>query len=241
MVQLGRPAGADPRRAETLADGLRLAASGRGHQPAITVLGAGPNGDRRDEQSFASLAQWTAKGAHLLEVDAMVEPGDRIAVLAPPGWLTAAVQLAAWWVGGVVTDDVGDAVVAIVHEDRADEVGELPDLVWSIGDALDGSAAAPTPWPSWAIEVQAFPDQPPMPRATAGGTALVTTGTTLTQAGLLDAARSLPARRLGVAPGASFADAATCLAARVAGTGDPVVVAPPDHPGLEAEQVHVWA
>ncbi len=157
-----------------LAVALRDAAETLGHRPAITVLRA----SRRDEQGLASLAQWAAKGAHLLEADLLLEPGDRLALRGPVGWPLAAVALAAWWAGIVVTVD-GDAEVAVLHE------GEQPppsaeDVLW-IGDAVDGAPTGPVEGEPWAQAVQAFPDHPPLPRAHGDAPALERAGRTATQ------------------------------------------------------------
>jgi uncharacterized membrane protein len=70
-----------------VADAIRVAAARSGHRPAVTVLRHG----RRDEQGYASLARWAAKGAHLLEIECLLEPGERIRVGVGPDWTTAAV------------------------------------------------------------------------------------------------------------------------------------------------------
>ncbi len=234
-VQLGRPA-PDPRRAEDLATALRLAAAGRGHRPALTVLGAGPDGDRRDEQAFASLAQWVAKGAHLLQVDLGLGPGGAVHLDAPAGWMAASVCLAAWWVGGAVTDDASGAEATIAHESRAGGAD------WVLGDALDGSPVGAASGTPWALDVQAFPDQPPLPAAAADATALVAGGRRWTQTELLDWARELPGGRLGVRAPLDLAGIARFLAARPAATGEHVVLlAGPVAPeAAEAEQVATW-
>lgn len=163
-MQLAPPPGQRPTPPD-LAAALRDAAAELGHQPAITVLGPG----RRDEQGLASLAQWAAKGAHLLEADLLLEPGDRLALRGRVGWPLAAAALAAWWAGLVVTLD-GDAGVAVVHEGHEPPPG-AEDVLW-LGDAVDGSPVRPVEGEAWAQAVQAFPDQPPPPRAEATAPAL---------------------------------------------------------------------
>lgn len=168
---------------EELADALRTAAQTLGDRPAVTVLRA----DRREEQGFASLAQWAAKGAHLLEMEHLLEPGDRLALVGPPGWLPAAVCLAAWWAGVTVTLD-GGAPVAVVHE--ACQPPPDAEEVLSFGDALDGSPTSSVgalgdaePWP---VAVQLFPDQPPRPRADPDLPALESGGRSWTQREVLE-------------------------------------------------------
>ncbi len=164
-----------------------------GHRPAITVI----RPDGREEQGFATLAQWAAKGAHLLEIDAMLEPGDHLLLDGPPGWMAAAVCLAAWASGiGVVTDRdhplAASCTVAVFHDSRPTPEH---DDVWVWGDAADGSPAdadAGDGAEPWAIAVQAFPDAPPPSRASADLPALVADGHAFTQAELIARAVALP-------------------------------------------------
>ena len=176
-VQLGPPPGSRPTPAD-LPAAVRDAASELGHRPAITVLRRG----RRDEQGMASLAQWAAKGAHLLEADLLLEPGDRLALRSPAGWPLAAVALAAWWAGIVVTLD-GDAEVAVVHEGHEPPPG-AEDVLWT-GEAVDGSPTGPVDGEPWAQAVQAFPDHPPTPRGHGRSAALEHDGRVTTQQELI--------------------------------------------------------
>lgn len=156
-----------------LAAGLADRSARLGHRPAVTLHRPGS----REEQGFASLAQWAAKGAHLLGLDLLLEPGDRLLVAGPAGWMPAAVAAAAWWAGLVVVD-VGPADVAVVHE----RVDGSPDAatVFSVGDAIDGSPRSPGTLEPWAVAVQAFPDQPPPARAAPGFPAAVLGGRAFT-------------------------------------------------------------
>lgn len=176
-VQLAPPPGSRP-TPEDLPSALRDAAGDLGHRPAITVLRA----ERRDEQGMASLAQWAAKGAHLLEADLLLEPGDRLALRGPVGWPLAAVALAAWWAGIVVSLD-GDAEVAVVHEGRQPPPG-AENVLWT-GDAVDGSPTAAVDGEPWAQAVQAFPDHPPTPRGHGRAPALEHDGAVVTQQELI--------------------------------------------------------
>jgi uncharacterized protein (TIGR03089 family) len=58
----------------------------------------------RVELSGITTANWAAKAANLLREECDVEPGTPVAVLLPAHWQTAAVLLAAWWCGAVVTE-----------------------------------------------------------------------------------------------------------------------------------------
>lgn len=232
-MQLAPPPGSRPTPPD-LAAALRDAAADLGHQPAITVLRA----ERRDEQGLASVAQWAAKGAHLLEADLLLEPGDRLALRGPMGWPLAVAALAAWWAGIVVTLN-GDAQVAVVHEGHPPPPGSQ-DVLW-IGDAVDGSPTAPVDGEPWAQAVQAFPDHPPPSRASGDAPALEEAGTEATQSELI--------ARVADEQGVLGVDAATiapveglvAVAVRPLVTGRPTVVL--SGTGAEAadgERVAVW-
>lgn len=138
-----------------LAAGLAACARERGQRPAVTVLAAAG----RAEQGYVTLAQWAAKGAHLLAMDLAAGPGTRVLVDIDPGWTLAAVCAAVWWVGGtVVLGDDTDVAGAVVHESRP-----RPDAVevYRVGDAVDGGLTVASSDLVWAEEVQAFPDTPP--------------------------------------------------------------------------------
>jgi uncharacterized protein (TIGR03089 family) len=145
-----------------VAAALTAARDAWGQRPAVTVLS--PRG--REEQGFASLAQWAAKGAHLLELDLLLGPGDTIRLDAPASWTSAAVCLAAWWAGiGVRLGEGPAAEVSVVHTSRRAPPGSA-EVFW-LGDAVDGASAGDLPGPgeAWVRAVQTFPDQPPRPHA----------------------------------------------------------------------------
>lgn len=227
-------------RPDEVATALRDAAERLGHRPAVTVLLP----DGRQEQSVASLAQWAAKGAHLLELDLQLEPGDRLHLDVPASWPAVAVVLACWWAGVTVTLD-GDAEVAVVHGDRDGPAGAE---VLRVGDGLDGAPSDPGGDEAWVRAVQAFPDQPPAPRAAGGLTAMVTDGAVHTQAELLAALDARPdadAGTLGmVAAEDGAVDATTLvdLALRPLVSGRPtVVVRGVGREAASGERVGVWS
>jgi uncharacterized protein (TIGR03089 family) len=191
-MQLGAPAGPGPLPPHVAA-AVRDGAARLGHRPAITLLL--PSG--RQEQSGASLAQWTAKGAHFLEVDLGLGPGDRLHLDAPLGWNTAAVALAAWWAGIAITLDPADTDVTVAHIDRAAAVPTRTEVFW-LGDGIDGAPSpeqlrgAPPidPDEAWVRAVQPFPDQPPPAHAADTSIAVVEGRRTTSQAQLLELAIS---------------------------------------------------
>lgn len=180
MMQLGSLPARGP-RAEHLAEALRLAARAYGHRPAITVLSPRD----RQEQSYTSLAQWAAKGAHHFTLDLLLEPGDRVGLQAPAGWGTAAVALAAWWAGLEVTLD-GPAEVAVVHESVAPPWQAQE--VFVLGDGFDGSPLGAASGEPWVRAVQSFPDQPPVSPVQASSPALHVDSRAHSHRELIDAA-----------------------------------------------------
>jgi uncharacterized protein (TIGR03089 family) len=75
----------------------------------------------RVELSATTLAGWVAKSAGLLQDELAVEPGDRVALLLPAHWQTAAILLAVWSVGGVVGTDAAGAAVVCCDAGRLDQ------------------------------------------------------------------------------------------------------------------------
>ena len=206
------PRGSTLPPSDDLATALATAAEHLGHRPAITVV----RRDRRDEQGFLSLAGWAAKGAHLLQIEAELGPGDRVRLVAPAGWPAAAVCCAAWWAGIVVTT-ADDARVTVQHESTPVAVhGD----VYAIGDAVDGSPGIDGVGEPWALAVQSFPDRPPPPGAQPDTLALEVDGTTWTHRDLIAFARG--------AASAVAADAQASLwipaLARALVTGEPLTI-----------------
>ena len=74
----------------------------------------------RVELSGTTTANWAAKAANLLREECDVEPGDRVALLLPAHWQTAAVLLAAWWCGAEVVSAPGDAEWVLCDSERVD-------------------------------------------------------------------------------------------------------------------------
>lgn len=247
-VQLsGRPRPRDP---DDLAAALRGAADAFGHRPALTVVRA----DRRDEQGFASLLRWAAKGAHLLELEALLAPGDVVRVTGPAGWPLATVCLAAWWAGVAVAvtgtgaggdppdDDAATGASATVLHERAEAAAPHGDaLLYTVGDAPDGAPAGDLDGEPWAAAVQAFPDQPPPPRAGAGAVAVAAPGRR-THAELLDDARRWGAEAtLGIRADAAATRWLPALVRPLVTGRATVVLDGADRDAAAGEGVGVWA
>lgn len=110
----------------TPADLLRTALATDPSRPLVTYYDDATG--ERVELSVATFANWVAKTANLLQGDLSAEPGDRLALLLPAHWQTAA-WLLACSSAGVVTDLGGDAAAA--------------DLVVSGPDTLEAARACP--------------------------------------------------------------------------------------------------
>lgn len=218
MQLAGRPVATPP--PTDLAEVLRSGTARLGHRPAVTVLHPGA----RYEQSGTSLANWAAKGAHVLELDHLVGPDVVVDLDAPMCWTVAAAALATWWLGGTVRVGVaasratrrpdaapdhdpadeaaavaGRAVVTVRHAARLgtrDERHLGPTLV--VGDALDGGAVGPVAHPVWTHEAQPMPDAPPAPGARSDGVALLRGTRSWSPRAVIDLAGSLGDGVLGV-------------------------------------------
>lgn len=149
----------------------------------------------RTELSLASLDNWVAKIAGVLQDELGLPPSARLGIDLPAHWQTAALLLSAWTVGLTVvmsgTSDV-DAL-AVGPEAQADASG--PDLLvvslHPLGAALP--AAPAPPGLDLLAAARAMPDSfvplaPPRPDAAA----LVVAGATLSLRRLSSAASALP-------------------------------------------------
>ncbi|MDQ3454411.1 MAG: TIGR03089 family protein [Actinomycetota bacterium] len=145
----------------------------------------------RTELSAVTLANWVAKTANLWQDGLDVEPGQRVAVLLPPHWQTAAVLLGAWAVGATVTETLPASAVA-TDEGRLAEVLDEDGAPAVLGLSLHPLVARlPRPWPGVTDFADAllYGDEfvaytPPDPAAVA----LEAGSLMLTAAGLVDAA-----------------------------------------------------
>lgn len=79
----------------------------------------------RIELSTATLVNWAAKTGNLLRDELGAGPANKIAVLLPAHWQTAAVLFGIWWIGAeVVTGGAADVALC-----TADRLGEADDAV----------------------------------------------------------------------------------------------------------------
>ena len=166
----------------------------------------------RVELSGATLANWVAKTANLLQDEFDVGPGSTVAVALPVHWQTAAVLLAAWSCGAAVLDTAAE------DDDRlagADVVLADRERLPAVEDALGTDPAAELlglslhplglgmtdyvgPARDFALEVRAHGDFfSPWQPADPASPGLMTGGLTLALGGLVAAAGEL-AGRLGI-------------------------------------------
>jgi len=138
----------------------------------------------RVELSAATLANWVAKTANLLQDEFDVGPGSEVAVALPVHWQTAAVLLAVWSCGAAVRDvpiedeeslTGVDVVLAsqdrlAAHEEAAEQSGTAELLGLSLHPLGMGMAGYVGAARDFAIEVRAHGDvfapyAPPEPTA----------------------------------------------------------------------------
>lgn len=113
----------------------------------------------RTELSATTLANWVAKAANLLQDELDVESGTAVGVALPSHWQTAAILLAAWSVGAVLSPDVSRPDVACVdaaHLDAAAGAGTR--LAFALGPLGGGFAVPPPGAIDFAADVRGQPD-----------------------------------------------------------------------------------
>ncbi len=168
-------------------------------------------GGGRVELSAATLANWVAKTANLLQDEFDVTGGSTVAVALPVHWQTAAVLLGVWSCGATVLDTAAEddgrldeADVVLAAQDRLPPLEEqgLPELLGlslhPLGMGMTGYAG---PARDFALEVRGHGDVfTPWQRPDPAAPGLLLGGLELTLGGLVDTAREL-AERLGLVEG----------------------------------------
>ncbi|HEV7189310.1 MAG TPA: TIGR03089 family protein [Blastococcus sp.] len=168
--------------------------------------------DERVELSGATLANWVAKTANLLQDEFDIGRGSAVAVGLPVHWQTAVVLLGAWSCGATVVDTavedeglVSEVDLVVAAQDRLPALeadgGTAPIVGLSLHPLGLGMSGYLGPARDFALEVRAQGDvfvpfdrpEPETPGLRAGGVEL-------TQAGLVTAAQDL-GRRLGLEEG----------------------------------------
>ncbi|MDG9703167.1 TIGR03089 family protein [Streptomyces sp. DH37] len=118
----------------TPADLLRSALAADAARPLVTFYDDATG--ERVELSAATLANWVAKTANLLQGELSAEPGDRLALLLPAHWQTA-VWLLACSATGVVAELPADPA----DSGSAASAASAADLVVSGPDSLEAARA----------------------------------------------------------------------------------------------------
>ena len=165
----------------------------------------------RVELSAATLANWVAKTANLLQEEFDVGPESTVAVALPVHWQTAAVLLAVWSCGAAVLetaaedeDAIAGASVVLASADRLPPIEEQTPaelLGLSLHPLGLGMSGYVGPARDFALEVRGQGDvftpwQVPDP----SGPGLLLAGGELSLGGLVETAAEL-AERLGIAAG----------------------------------------
>ena len=211
-MSTSRPTPSGAARADLPGELLAAAVRRNAAAPLLTAYDDA-TGDRV-ELSGATLANWVAKTANLLQDEFDVGPGRTVAVALPVHWQTAAVLLAAWSCGAAVLDTAAEdddrltgAHVVLADRDRLpaveDALGTDPTaelLGLSLHPLGLGMTDYVGPARDFALEVRAHGDFfSPWHQPDPAAPGLVTGGLTLALGGLVAAAGELAAR-LGIGP-----------------------------------------
>ncbi|RKF27745.1 TIGR03089 family protein [Micromonospora globbae] len=141
------------------------------------------------------LGEWAARSAGLLRDGCRLAAGDRVAVLLPPHWRTAAVLLGAWSLGLAVSfrprataglavlepgGDMPYDAVFVTPERLDDWLEDVPDGThrYLVGTKPGPLAGVPVGWLDWSTEVLRHGDAVPHYTAIRSSDAATPDGTT---------------------------------------------------------------
>lgn len=181
-----------------------------GPRPFLTFYDCAAGG--RVELSYTTFGNWLAKTANLIQDDLAAAQGDRIALSAPPHWLTAVWALAPLLTGAVV-DPWGQArgalavAVAVTDSAALAEGLDCPGDRFAISPDPMGRAieAVPGGYRDFTTEVRVHGDRfAPYDPPSADTPALMVDGRTLTHRELVTAAGDEAAALAGSARGAGL-------------------------------------
>ncbi|MGK5737949.1 TIGR03089 family protein [Micromonospora sp. URMC 103] len=144
--------------------------------PLLTYLDDA-TGERVD-LTAQHLGHWAARSASLLRDGCRLVAGDRVAVLLPPHWRTAAVLLGAWSLGLAVSfrprataglpvlepgGDLPYDAVFVTPERLDDWLEDVPDGThrYLVGTRQEPLTDVPVGWLDWSTEVLRHGDAPP--------------------------------------------------------------------------------
>ncbi|CAL9433797.1 hypothetical protein SUDANB106_02128 [Streptomyces sp. enrichment culture] len=198
----------------TPADLLRSALAADAARPLVTFYDDATG--ERVELSVATLANWVAKTANLLQGELSAEPGDRLALLLPAHW-----QTAVWLLACSSTGVVAELPADTAGTGSASSLAAAADLVVSGPDTLETARACtgerialslrplggrfprpPEGFTDYAVEVPGQGDHfAPFSPVDPDAPALVVGGEELTGAQVVERARA-DAETRGLGPGA---------------------------------------
>ncbi|WP_433284668.1 TIGR03089 family protein [Micromonospora sp. CA-244673] len=144
--------------------------------PLLSYLD-GATGERTD-LTAQQLGAWAARSAGLLRDGCGLRPGDRVAVLLPPHWRTAAVLIGAWSVGLAVSfrpralaglpvlepgADLPYDAVFVTPERLDDWLEDVPEGThrYLVGTGTGPLSSVPPGWLDWSPEVLRHPEIAP--------------------------------------------------------------------------------
>jgi uncharacterized protein (TIGR03089 family) len=176
----------------------RSRVSEQGPKPFLTFYDAGSG--ERVELSYTTFGNWLSKTGNLIQDELLAEPGDRIALLSRPHWLTAVWALAPLLTGVVLAPwgDPADAHTVVAGPESLDEArgaagGGAAEL-WALSLLPLGLPFPETPdgFRDFSAEVRAHADRfSPLDPPNGQTVALVDPdGTELTHRELVEAARA---------------------------------------------------
>ncbi|MFI6331735.1 TIGR03089 family protein [Micromonospora chersina] len=132
----------------------------------------------RTDLTAQQLGAWAARSAGLLRDGCGLRPGDRVAVLLPPHWRTAAVLIGAWSVGLSVSfrpralaglpvlepgADLPYDAVFVTPERLDDWLEDVPEGThrYLVGTGSGPLSSVPPGWLDWSTEVLRHPEIAP--------------------------------------------------------------------------------
>jgi uncharacterized protein (TIGR03089 family) len=175
--------------AETPADLLRAALVADPARPVLTYRDE--SSGERTELSVATLENWVAKTANLLQEGLDAEPGTRVTIALPAHWQHLVWLLGCWSVGAVVVDDAATADVVVTTVDDAAGIDAPEVVALALRLLAAPGSGVPAGVLDYDVEVRGYGDQfVPWQPVTAAGAALEHAGDVRTAGQLVAAARA---------------------------------------------------
>jgi uncharacterized protein (TIGR03089 family) len=144
----------------TLLDALDEMVAADAARPLLTWY----RDEARVELSGATVANWVAKTAGVLDNELLIGPGSTVQVAAGQHWLSLVVPLAVWRVGAALVDQGPSDLLVAERIGEGTDAAErllLPDDPFGLS-----RVPAPAPWQLFSELVQAQPDRYAAPQPT---------------------------------------------------------------------------